>query len=225
VAITWDGSAVALVRSAVRRIDGAENGDAVLDALRAVDTRHELTFTFPRAADGVDVPARAAALRARPVDAAALAPRMAVWVDVVVDGAVYRTVQVPVDVVREQRVLVARTELRAGTVDVASFQVAARNVAGQHPVVAADLPDGAPVRLARPLRAGQVLTADALMPADGVAPGDRVLVVARAGGAGVELEGVVVHGGRRGQAVDVLVAHSAQAIAGILLDSHTVSVR
>jgi flagella basal body P-ring formation protein FlgA len=223
--IEWEDGGVAQVRSASRSIPGSDVADAVRQALHVVDEGNVLNFTVARAIGDVDVPARAATLRVRPIDRASVKQRMSVWVDVVVDGAVYRSVQVPVEVAHEERVLVARTDLPAGVAGIGAFDAADRNVVGLRYVRPDSHLANAQVRLVRPLRAGEMLTTDKIADTDELAPGERVHVVARAGGAGVEMDGVVVRGGRNGQLVEVRVAHSAQPISATVLDRHTVEVQ
>lgn len=223
--VRWQGSAIVQVATTGQQVAAAAIARAVAGALSAADPRGDFVFDVLRPAAAVDVPARAFSLRVRPLDRAAFAPRIDVWVDVVVDGAVYRSVQVPVAVARERAVLVAHADLRAGAeVGAAQFDTARRDVVGIHERVLDQLPDGAHARLARPMRAGDVLTADKLMASDAVASGDRVHVVARAGAAAVETDGVIVRGGASGQVVQVLVAHSDQPVTGTLRDRHTVVV-
>jgi flagella basal body P-ring formation protein FlgA len=224
--IAWQGSPTVQVTTTAQRIPGADITRAVMAALSAADPHRDYVFNPVRAAEPVEVPARAFSLRVRPLDRNAFAPRVGVWVDVVVDGDVYRSVQVPVEVVQERAVLVAHADLRAGTaVGPDQFDTARRNVVGAGPRVLDRLPGGARARLARPMRAGDVLTADKLMANDAVVSGDHVHVVARAGVAVIETDGVVMRGGASGDVVEVVTAHSAQPVSGILLDNHTVAVQ
>jgi flagella basal body P-ring formation protein FlgA len=224
--IAWQGSPMVQVAATAQQVPGADITRAVMAALSATDPHGDFEFHIVHAPAAVEVPARAYSLRVRPLDGKAFAPHIGVWVDVVVDGDVYRSVQVPVDVAQERAVLVAHADLRAGVaVGLDQFETARRNVVGAGQHVLDRLPDGARVRLARPMRAGDVLTADRLMAGDAVVSGDHVRVVARAGAAAVETDGVVVRGGASGQVVDVLTAHSTQPVSGTLLDNHTVAVQ
>jgi flagella basal body P-ring formation protein FlgA len=224
--IAWQGSPTVQVAVTGQQIPGADITHAAMAALSAADPHGDYVFNSVRAVEAVEVPARAFSLRVRPLDRAAFAPRISVWVDVVVDGDVYRAVQVPVEVVQERAVLVAHADLRAGgAVEPGQFDTVRRNVAGAGSRVLDRLPAGARVRLARPMRAGDVLTADKLMANDAVASGDHVHVVARAGAAVIETDGVVMRGGASGDVVEVVTAHSAQPVSGTLLDDHTVAVQ
>jgi flagella basal body P-ring formation protein FlgA len=224
--IAWQGSLAVQVTAAGQRVSGDDIARAAMAALSAADPHGDCQFNPVRAVEAVEVPARAFSLRVRPLDRAAFAPRIGVWVDVVVDGDVYRSVQVPVEVVQERAVLVAHADLRAGmAVGPDQFDTMRRNVVGAGPRVLDRLPGGAKVRLVRPMRAGDVLTADRLMASDAVASGDHVHVVARAGAAVIETDGVVMRGGASGDEVQVVTAHSAQPVSGTLLDNHTVAVQ
>lgn len=225
VDIQWSGAAAVQVSTVAQQIDGADINAAVLSALRALDPDRGLVFAMPHAPDALDVPAGRNSLRVRRLDADALLPRTVVWVDIMVDGALYRSVQVPVGVTREQPVLVARADLRAGTVlEESAFVLERRNVVGARAPMLSALPAGYPARLAHPLRAGDGLSADRLVAQNGVVSGDHVQVVAQAGAAAVEMDGVVVRGGVSGQVVEVQVAHSAQRLTGTLMGGRIVAV-
>jgi flagella basal body P-ring formation protein FlgA len=223
--LAWTGAAEVKISVAARTVDGGELGREALAALRslpdAAGLKLELAATPP-----LEVPARAVSLRARPVAMAELAPHTPVWVDVLVDGQVYRSARVTVEVADERRVLVARTGMAAGE-DAASsrFEAVTRNVAGMRsaPLAPDALPAGA--RLARQLRAGEILGRESLLAPGGVFAGDRVRVVARDAQMVIEVEGTVIHGGRPGQAVEVRVAHSDRALTGVLGAGATVVLR
>jgi flagella basal body P-ring formation protein FlgA len=226
VDIEWSGAPNVQVVSIARQIAGKDVIDMAMAYLETVDPHAGFTFNVARAVEAVDVPSGAAKLHVRGIDPAILAPRTVVWVDISVDGTLYRSVQVPVDVMLERMVLVARADLRAGeTVRAAQFTAERRNVAGQGKAMPDALPAIGQLRLARAVRAGEVLTAEKIMMADGVMAGDPVRVVARTHGMAVEMDGIVVRGGSSGQGVGVRVAHSAQTIAGNLADGRTVFVQ
>jgi flagella basal body P-ring formation protein FlgA len=220
------GAAETSVTAAVRTIEGSELADQALAALRQLPEAAGMSLEPGGPVASLEVPAREFSLRARQIDAATLAPRMTVWVDVLVDGRVYRSAQVPVAVTDERTVLVALADMAAGDELVAArFETVRRNVAGARaaPLAAGKLQAG--LRLARRLRAGEVLGQDCLALADAVMAGDRVRVLSRESGLLIEMVGTVVHGGVPGQAVDVRVAHSGQALKGVLAAGATVVLR
>jgi flagella basal body P-ring formation protein FlgA len=220
------GAAETSLAAAVRTIDGSQLAHHALEALRQLPEAAGLSLALGGPVASLEVPARELSLRARPLDAATLAPHMTVWVDVLVDGRVYRSAQVPVAVSDERSVLVALADMVAGDEVVAArFETVRRNVAGARaaPLAAGQLPAGG--RLARRLRAGEILGQDCLAAADAVMAGDRVRVISRESGLLIEVAGTVVHGGVPGQAVDVRVAHSGQAVKGVLAAGATVVLR
>ena len=222
--IRWAGARAVQVASLAQTVSGDLIAQAALGALREM-SGVTLSPRLAREVPAVDVPARPWRLQTRRVDVAALTPRSTLWVDVVVDEHVYRSVQVAVDIEQVEPVLVARENMSDGDlVPRTAFEVVRRNVIGlkSAPVGVAQLRDRD--RLARPLRAGEALTSDKILKTGAAVSGDRVRVRAIAGGAGVEVDGVLLHGGVHGQRVEVRLAHSAQPVAGTLIDGTTVVV-
>lgn len=223
--IEWDGAPHVQVTMATVMVDGADIGRAALSAIASSPGPVSRRFALAHPVPSVGVPARAYQLRARPLQDA-IAGRNVVWIDVVVDGSVYRAVRVPVRIEDQRPVLVARRDMAAGdSVLPAGFEPAVRDVAGlSGEAYAPDALHGGG-RLQKRMRAGEVLTHDSLLPAGEVLPGDRVRVIAHAQRVQLEMEGVAVQGGAPGQRVNVKVTHSDEALNGTLLPDAAVLVR
>lgn len=223
--IEWSGAPHIQITAAAVTLDGDEIGRAALAALRQTPGPASRKYELAHPVPAVEVPARDTRLRPRPLDAAPGARRV-VWIDVMVDGSVYRSVQVPVRVMDERAVLVARRDMAPGE-DVlpGGFEKVLRDVADlRSEALAPDALSGTG-RLKRRVGAGEVLTKDSLLPAGSVLPGDQVRVIAQADQVRLEMRGTVVHGGAPGQRVDVRVAHSGEALNGTLLPDAAVLVR
>jgi flagella basal body P-ring formation protein FlgA len=163
-------------------------------------------------------------MTARPLDAARLPARAAVWLDLLVDGQVQRSIVVPVSLTWQRPAYLARRALAAGsTVQADDFEVREQNVAGLDAQPAGGVP-AAGWRLRRAMQAGQVLQR-ALLPASGtVFPGDTVLVQARNGAIGIDIPAVVQAEAVPGQLVAVRTQHSSETLTGRLTAAGTVLV-
>jgi flagella basal body P-ring formation protein FlgA len=185
----------------------------------------QLDQAYPEPADrielalpetAVEIPQRPYRLRVRPVDARGGA-RVLVWLDVLVDDAVYRSVVLPAMVTRMRMAWVARRALAGGgPVDGADFELRQVNAAGlgalpEAPVSLAGL---AGTRLRGALREGQVLTMQALAPAGAVLRGDRVRLTLHAGALELEAPGVAQASAVPGERVAVRAASSGASLAG-----------
>jgi flagella basal body P-ring formation protein FlgA len=142
-----------------------------------------------------------------------LRSRMPVWVDVVVQGGVYRSVVVPLLVSVPRPVYVARRALAAGgSVTAADFDLSEQDIA-----VLADealTPDrlGGAGRMRQGLEAGQVATLRQVAPAGMVLRGDQVRLQTAAAGIAIETDAYAQADGKLGQHIPVRPAHSDETI-------------
>jgi len=187
--IVWRGAALVKIRRASQPLP--------VDQLVAVARRY-VQRRFDADRDGVDIrldgvlsdvaaPLGEVELSARMAGASRLRTRMAVWVDVIVQGGLYRSVVVPLLVNERRPVYVARHALAAGGgVTADDFELREEDVAGlaDEPLVPGGL--AAPARMRQQLDAGQVATVRQVALAGTVLRGDEVRL--RAGGAGIAVE-------------------------------------
>jgi len=189
VSIVWRGAERVRIQSQSQPLDSAllrELARAQLQqGLGAADVELDVRLAAPL--PDLAAPAGALQYRARLVDGSRLRPRMAVWIDVLAQDVVYRSVIVPLAVSAWRNVYVAQRALPAGAVATAAdFVLRREEVAGlpDAPLAGGALQHGGRVRQA--LAAGQVVTARQIAPAAMVLRGDRVRLVTAA--AGIEVE-------------------------------------
>ncbi|OEZ96668.1 flagellar basal body P-ring formation chaperone FlgA [Duganella sp. HH101] len=187
--IVWRGAERVRIQSQSQALDG----ELLLDLARAqVQQRfgaagQELQLSLAAPLPDLAAPAGALQYRARMVDASRLRPRMPVWIDVMAQGAVYRSVVVPLAVSAYRSVYVAQRALPAGAVATAAdFALRREEVAdlADAPLAEGALEQGG--RLRQPLAVGQVVTVRQIAPAAMVLRGDRVRLVTAV--AGIEVE-------------------------------------
>jgi len=223
--LSWTGANAVALHTAAQTVRGDAMTAAAIAALRstyAAPGRQLDVSTASPVAD-VDVPVGQLSIRPRALGGAALAPRTPVWLDLVVDGAVYRSVVVQLAPTMHQNAYVAKHALEQGAwVGAADFAVVQSNVAGVQavPVVTAL----APFRLARPVKAGQLLDVSAQAPGGKVLRGDQVRVLVKAGQIGIETTATAMADAGPGQVLQVRPAGGKDIIAGRLDQSGTVTI-
>lgn len=224
----WRGAERVVVRRAAALVDGAALQAVAQRRLEALyGARHaRLELTPLGVPAAVQAPEGVLALRAR--DAAVpLAARTTVWVDVLVDGALVRSVTVPFQVRAWNPVLVARRDLAAGAaLAAADLRSEQRDVlapaAGGPPAAAPASWDG--VRLAGALAEGEVLAARQLVPAGAVRRGDRVRLLVQDAALRIETAAVAQEDGVSGARVRVLPASGSEAVAARVLGHGVVAI-
>lgn len=162
-------------------------------------------------------------MRARRIDGTVPARRMPLWVDVLVNGVVYRSTVVQLAVSQYSKVYVARRTLEQGSrVQVADFTVADADIVGIAAVkVDASLRE---FRLRAPLREGQVLTTSAMIDGVGVSRGDHVKLVASRGQIGIETAAIAMADAGPGQLVAVRPAGTSEVVNGRVSATGTVII-
>jgi flagella basal body P-ring formation protein FlgA len=225
-ALAWSGADSVSVQRHSQPVAGAVLGEAAVDAVLAAWSPR-----FPGLQASVEAPPAdveivrgAYTITARALDATRLPARAAVWLDLLVDGQVQRSVVVPVSFTWQRPAYVARRALAAGsTVQAEDFDVREQNVAGldAQPVGGTPAPGW---RLRRAMQPGQVL-ARGLLPASGtVFPGDTVLVQVHSGAIGIDMPAVVQTEAAQGQQVVVRTQHSSETLTGRLTAAGTVLI-
>lgn len=223
--IVWRGAASVKVRSATQQLDPARLLELARQRLREAYTDVELDASLATPLPELLAPAGTLQYRARLADPSRPRARMAVWIDVIADGAVYRSVVVPLAVTARRGVYLARRALPAGATATADdFAEARQDVAGLADAALAPgaLPHGGRVREA--LAPGQVVTVRQMAPADMVLRGDRVRLVIAAAGIAIETSALAQADAVVGQRVQVRPERSNELVTARVMAPGVVSV-
>lgn len=226
VPITWSGAASVAVRLKTQTVKAQDLEAAATQAGHAefADRYAGLDIAVAAPTADLEVPTGPWRLRARALKGLPLAPRVPLWLDVIVDGAVYRSILVPLLVTLRQPVYVARRSFERGAWSgVDDFEVRDENVAGVDalPVAPAGMRNW---RLRQGIKAGQVLSR-AVLSADGaVMRGDQVRLVVRSGPIGIETGATAMAEAVPGQLVAVRPSGATDIVTGRLGAATTVIV-
>jgi flagella basal body P-ring formation protein FlgA len=223
--IAWSGADSVSVSTQSQPVAGAKLAAAAVAAVRQQYSGSGASLAVAPLAQPSDleVPAGRLELRARPVAAAALAARTPLWVDLVVDGAVYRSVVVPLAVTLRRAAYVANHAIERGAwVSLADFDVADASVAGIDALpVQGDLE---PFRVREALKAGQTLATGAVNASGKVLRGDQVRLFVSAGQIGIETAAIAMADGGPGQMISVRPLGANDNITGRVGQSGTVTI-
>ncbi|SFG88483.1 flagella basal body P-ring formation protein FlgA [Duganella sp. CF458] len=216
-AVEWRGAQQVQLRTAARLVDA----DAMLAlAMQVMDEAYGAAGALQLApqARPVEVEApRDAQLVARPLAGRQLAPRMEVWLDLVWQGTVYRSMRVPLSVQAPRELLVARRDLAAGeTVQAADFVRQTADAALLGGPAAQALP--ASWRMRQALRAGQALAASQLLAPHAVRRGEQVQVLWQEGVLRIERAGTALADAAPGERLAVRMAGGAEFSGRVELD-------
>ena len=213
--LQWRGAASVAVRSQAQTLDNAKLEQVARLALsQQIGSGFEqVEIVLASPLQQVEVPLGEVQIRARALTTPVLQARMPVWLDVLVAGAVYRSVVVPFNVQVQQKVFVAKHAISAGSVvgrdDV---ELKLESVLGLSAPALRELP--ANWRTAQSIRAGQVLS-EAMMSKEGmVLRGDKVRVQLRVGMVQIETEGVAMSSARPGQMLEVRREKNHDVVVG-----------
>ncbi|HYD78327.1 MAG TPA: flagellar basal body P-ring formation chaperone FlgA [Paucimonas sp.] len=227
-AVMWSGAVAVKVRSASQSFDGS----AIVDAGRrflheALAPRFaKVDVQFDERLPDVVLPPGAVTLHARASDLTHVHARMPVWVDIAVDGHVYRAIVLPFKVSAQRLVFVARTALAEGSAvgpndfDLVEQDVAAIAAVADTPVTSDEF---APSRLRRALRSGDILRRSQLMRA-GVLRGDIVKLVVATRDVRIETRATAQQDGELGQRVSVKPEHGDTAVAARIVAAGVAAV-
>jgi flagella basal body P-ring formation protein FlgA len=223
--IRWSGATAVAVRTQVQTVTAQALTETATSALRrhlaGVDGRTTVSFDAPPA--DVQVPVGQVELRPRALPARPEHGRAPVWIDVLVNGAMYRSVVVPLAVSVRRQAYLARHDIDAGSlVTTDDFEVADADVAGIDALAARQ--PLVPFRAAHALRAGQPLTDAAMLAGGTVMRGDQVRLTIRTGAIGIDTAGVAMDDARPGQPVRVRPSGSQDVVTGHLGPSGAVII-
>jgi len=222
-AVAWSGADSVVVRAQSQSVKSSELAAAAVDTLRKQFASADMQLdAAPSVAPAdIDVPTGKLELRGRP--APALGARIPLWIDLVVDGAHYRSVVVPLTVTARRAAYVAARDMERGawaTQD--DFTVSEISVAGFDAVkVGGQI---APFRLREPLKAGQPLGLAAINVSGKVLRGDQVRLIVRTGQIGIETAAVAMAEAAPGQLITVRPAGGSDIVTGRVGHSGTVTI-
>jgi flagella basal body P-ring formation protein FlgA len=163
----------------------------------------------------IDVPMGLVALRPRPLNPAHAGSSQSVWIDVLVEGILYRSVQVPFQVRLQQQLQIAIRDLPAGTL-VSSADFEARNMVvsgGDRRMLPAVALQGT-MRVRSRIGIGETVRANQLIDETTLQRGDVVKLVLAAGGVTVETHAVAQQTAVLGQEVKVKPDYSIESVSG-----------
>lgn len=224
--LDWRGAQRVLVRRAAGLVAGTE---LVEFARKSIDARfarqyEQLELTPVGVVPDVQVAEGRQELRLREAGGP-LRARMTAWVDVLVDGALYRTVALPFQARAWSTVALARRALPADAV------IGAEDVrlARQEVLALAGQPAPAPVageqwRLRAAVGEGDVLLREQLVAAGAVRRGDRVRLRVDAGAIRIESAAVAQEDGVMGGLVRVLPAGGETAVKARVIGTNLVAI-
>ncbi len=221
----WDGANSVKVRSASRLVTADTFVDlakrSVLKELRGKFEHVEVDLTSSVA--DIALPLGEASFVVRPIEQKHVYARLPVWIDVVVEGVVYRSVIVPFNIRVSQKVLVARRDLPEGAVvssEDFSSKVEDVSAISDELVSVADVQGRLHVK--RPLGSGQILTRKYVSLPGAVSRGDVVRLVVAEGGVLIETRAVAEQEGVIGQRVKVKTDQGTGAISGRIVSAGVV---
>ncbi|MGK5049008.1 flagellar basal body P-ring formation chaperone FlgA [Janthinobacterium sp. GB4P2] len=180
--LSWSGAQAVQMHRRGQPLDAGQVADTAVQFLRNALTQQypqaQVEVALATALPLVDVPTGSVMLRPRPLAQPPLQARMVVWIDVIANGAVYRSVLVPLTVSARQTVHIARHPMADGDViTLADVAASVEEITGLRDTVAAAPSLAAAPRLRQPLAAGQIVMAAQLAPQDMVLRGDRVRLI------------------------------------------------
>jgi len=218
--VAVSGAPEVQVRTAARLVTSAEQLALAVQAVQAdFGADGSLQATPLRVPAEVEAP-QDARLAVRQQAGRALAPRLEVWLDVLWQDAVYRSLRVELALELPRQLYVARRDLAAGEVLLAAdFERRPGNAALAAGMAADSLPPGA--RLRQPLRAGQALAASQLAPAGSLRRGEKAVWRWQGGALQLEREGIALGDAAPGEPVQLRMSGGA-VLAGRLQSDGTV---
>ncbi|ATQ74314.1 flagella basal body P-ring formation protein FlgA [Massilia violaceinigra] len=211
--IAWSGAASVALQSQSQTIGSEALAQvAVRSVLAAWQARLPgITVDLAAPPGALEVPFGAIEIKARALSEPRLAARMPVWIDIRVDGAVYRSLVVALNVTARQPVHVARRALAAGTLaDAGDFEQRDENVVALDAMPAA--PAAAGWRMRRALAAGQILTQASLPQPGMIFRGDTVRLLILRGAVEIEARGVALADAAPGQPLAVRLPNASEPV-------------
>lgn len=225
-ALAWRGAGSVTVRRASRLVEGAELAAVARRQLESVHGARyaRLALTQAGSVGDVQVPEGTLALKPRPV-AGALRQRVSAWVDLLVDGAVYRSVAVSFRAEGWNEVLVAGRAMPAdGVAERGDFRQELRDVLALEAPPAPVTAPAAPLRLSEAVGVGDVLLSRHVVPPGMVRRGDRVSLVTTAGPVRIETSAVAQNDGMVGAQLRVKPANGSDIVTARVVAAGMVAV-
>jgi len=215
--VDWVGARAVKIRLAAHLYETANLVEvAKAHLLQELGTRFEAVDVQPvlPIAD-VMLPSGDVTLRSRKIDIRQFSTRVPVWIDIEVNGVMYRSVVVPFSVHISQTVYVAKRDLPEGIlVSSDDFEVRTQEVSDMiNQVVAIPNMQGTR-RIRRQIRRGQILTSKHVAQPGVVLRGDFVKLVFAAGGVLLETRAIAQQDAQLGQLVKVKPEKSSEPILG-----------
>ncbi len=224
-AFNWSGASSVAVKIQSQAVTGSDVSAAAMQALRSqFDTSHRaIALSLASPVADVELPAGPVELRARPLQASVLPARVPMWVDLLVNGTVYRSVVVQLSVSSRQPAYRALRDLAQGAwASQEDFAVADADVAGIEAVtVGSQLPA---FRLRQNIKAGQLLSTAAQTSSGKVLRGDQVRLFIKSGQIGIETAAVAMAEAMPGQLLAVRPAGGTEIVTGRVSHAGTVTI-
>jgi flagella basal body P-ring formation protein FlgA len=223
-AVNWSGAAAVAVRTKTQSVSAQTLSDAAMSAVRAQFAANGRNVTVALSAPPADVelPVGQIAVRQRG-RVKVQAGRAPVWLDLLVENQVYRTVVVQVSVSARQQAYVALHAMATGAlVGAQDFALTDTEVAGLDVVPADQLL--MPFRVAHAIRAGETLTPAAMLASGKIMRGDEVRVLIQAGQIGIETAATAMNDAHPGEVIRVRRAGGSDIVSGRVSQSGAVII-
>lgn len=226
--IEWSGPILTKIRTSAQTVTAASISETAITGVQAQFAARfpSLEIKLATVPKDVAVPTGDLALRIRPVDAQQLYAKIAVWVDIFVNGNIYRSVVVPLYLQQEGEVLVARRNIPEGSNAMAAdFELRRENVIGINgPVVKNALAGNAP-RLGKAIAQGQILTSKHLVQSGAVLRGDWVKLIYADAAISLETRALAEQNGQIGDVIALKLNNNADSITGRIVSAGVVEVQ
>jgi len=228
--IVWSGSDVIRVRGVGREIQAeklvAQAGEYLATQLRQLlGDVGRIEIEKVGTVDELNVPTGTVSVVTRTAANQQLKQRMCVWLDVQVNGQVYRTIPVWFGVRAYRPVLVARQSIDVrSTVRAEDFIVEDRDVAGVSGKVARVSEDFRDLWTRRPIMIGEVVTSDSLEERPLVQSGRNVRVTIVSGPVRIDTSGVAQMDAKLGDDVTIRNMASKETFTARVVQENTVEV-
>ncbi|MFZ6646141.1 flagellar basal body P-ring formation chaperone FlgA [Undibacterium sp. TJN25] len=226
-ALDWHGAKAVKVRAAGHSLDNAKVVESAREYLAkelgAKFKRVELNSAAPVA--DIELPTGEVSMTCRPLEMGRLYSRAPIWVDIRVNGEVYRSVVVTFTIKVAQEVYVAKRDLPAGTIALPSdFETRTEDVTDNPEGLVSANGLSEATRLRKAVGRGQMLRREQLSPEGLVFRGDSVKLILAEGGVVIETRAIAQQDGVVGQLVKVKPETSAEAFSGRVLVGGVVQV-
>lgn len=226
--IEWSGPILTKIRTSAQTVTTASLSDTAIAGVRA-----QLASQFPSieiklgaVPKDVAVPNGDLALRIRPIDANQLYAKIAVWVDIFVNGSIYRSVVVPLYLHQDSEVLIAKRNIPEGSSAIAAdFELRRENVIGVNGPVAKNEFGGSSPRLGKAIAQGQILTNKHLVQTGAVLRGDSVKLIYADATISLETRALAEQNGQIGDLISLKLNNNADSITGRIVSAGVVEVQ